>query len=260
MAIGPTTLTFAENVGAGAKLADLTGIAQFAQPWVTPNRGRYILVQQNGTWALLAGPAGFRPGSHAITVQDGVNTTTLTITITSADTTAPTVFTERMSRIPEKTDSSVDLRASETVTWTLLSGDDTALFSLFGHTLSLPGQAWSASKNSFVANVRATDVYGNSSDFKYTVMVDRVPVYATPGSSISPTVPTNRILNARGDGYVRSLTGGYSTFGPPAYAGGGSSTTPTVPVPTNRIRNSAGTGYVRSLNGNYSTYGAPNYG
>jgi lysophospholipase L1-like esterase len=188
MPITPNTLTFPSNTGAGAKLADLGGVTAGATPWVASARGRYIIVPvAGGGWALLAGPAGFTPGAHTITINDGTNSTPIAVTVTNADTTPPGVISTRSADVQEGMSSSVFLSANEDgVTWSTLGGADTALFTLSGNILSLPGQAYSASKASYVANLRATDAAGNTTDFTYTVNVQKKPAAPSAGTTTPP--------------------------------------------------------------------------
>ena len=101
------------------------------------------------------------------------------VTLGGGDTTAPSVTSASTGTTPENQAYSMGLMANEPVTWSLRTGDDSALFTLDGATLTLAARDFEVPQdggadNIYIARLRATDAAGNVTDFLHTVTVTDV--------------------------------------------------------------------------------------
>jgi len=112
----------------------------------------------------------------------------LSVTI---DTTAPTISTAASANNAENSVLAIALAADESVTWSLTGGADQALFEVSGTTLrwlanttrNYEAPADADTNNTYIVQVRATDVAGNVTDKTITVTVTNVneaPTVANP--------------------------------------------------------------------------------
>ena len=99
----------------------------------------------------------------------------------TADVTPPFITSSDTQTVAENTAFSMTLTADEFATWTIMGGADVAHFTLVGSTLSMgpkdfedPVDTSAAGTNTYVVQVRATDVALNASDQTITVTVTDV--------------------------------------------------------------------------------------
>ncbi|MFZ4165296.1 hypothetical protein [Brevundimonas sp. NPDC058933] len=126
----------------------------------------------------------------------------ITYEVAAADTTAPTITTSAIQTVAENSTFSITLAANEAVTWTKAGGDDQALFTLSGSTLSMTAKDFEApvdadENNVYVVAVRATDAAGNWSEkalhVEVTNVADTDTTPPTITSSATPSVAENTV-------------------------------------------------------------------
>lgn len=114
-------------------------------------------------------------------VQADVGSSGLTVASGIIDMSSVSITSSSTSSVLENRDAIVNLRANQQVTFSLLTGDDTALFSLSGGTLTLTAFDYEAPQdangdNVYVCNLRADDGAGHTVDFSHSVTVRNDPV------------------------------------------------------------------------------------
>lgn len=105
------------------------------------------------------------------------------------DVTAPTITSANAFSQPENAALNISLTANEQVSWAITGGADEALFTLAGNTLSLAARDFEAptdldKNNTYVVQVTATDLAGNSTNQTITVTITDV---ASEGGTPAPT-------------------------------------------------------------------------
>ena len=154
-----------------------------------------------------------------VQASDGVasDTQTITVTVTNVDDTAdvipPFITSPATASVAENAPFSMTLTADEFVTWTIMGGADAALFSLTGSTLSMaakdfedPVDTSAAGTNTYVVQVRATDVALNASEQTITVTVTDVLEDSTP-DQFTFVDATNQPLNTVVESNSITVTG-----------------------------------------------------
>lgn len=103
----------------------------------------------------------------------------LLLAASSPDTTAPTITSANTDSVSGGATLAHSLTANETVTWSIVGGVDQAQFEISGSTLrwasngtqSYGSPADNDTNNTYIVNVRATDLSSNTSDQTVTVTV-----------------------------------------------------------------------------------------
>lgn len=109
------------------------------------------------------------------------------VQVSEPDVTAPTITSSASFSIDENTAFSQTLTADETVTWSIVGGNDSGLFSFDGSNLEMSSQDYespadSDTNNVYNVTVRATDFAGNYSEQSISVTVNDVDPEFLPTS------------------------------------------------------------------------------
>jgi hypothetical protein len=129
-----------------------------------------------------------------VMASDGVNydVQSIIVFVTNVDEvvdlTPPVITSPATVNLPENSPLSHTLVANEGVTWTKIGGADASLFTLAGSTLTLAAKDYenpvdSGANNTYVVQVRATDLFGNYTDQTFTAIVTAVNEFAPVISS-----------------------------------------------------------------------------
>ena len=141
----------------------------------------------------------------------GINDKT-TFNFTTADETAPTLSPTGTTSISENTTTVHTFTTNETITWSLIGGDDSNLFTINSSTGALsfssaPDYELSSDKdsnNNYVVIVRATDSSGNNSDQTLTVSLNDCPELDVSGHQIGTSYHLEFIRDYDGNLHANS--------------------------------------------------------
>jgi ribosomal protein S11 len=188
-------VTWTITGGADELQFDLTGstltwVADGTQDFETPadaNTNNAYIVQVTATDAAL-----------------NATNQTITVTVTDADETAPTITSANTANNAENTVLAHALTANEAVTWTVTGGADQARFEISGSTLRWASNGTKDyetpnddnTNNTYVVQVTATDTLLNATNQTITVTVTDVDEVApTITSSNTGTIAENAQLS-----------------------------------------------------------------
>ena len=141
----------------------------------------------------------------------GINDKT-TFNFTTADETAPTLSPTGTTSISENTTTVHTFTTNETITWSLVGGDDSNLFTINSSSGALsfssaPDYELSSDKdsnNNYVVIVRATDSSGNNSDQTLTVSLNDCPELDVSGHQIGTSYHLEFIRDYDGNLHANS--------------------------------------------------------
>jgi hypothetical protein len=148
-----------------------------------------ITAGEIGSSTISLGLSPLSAGAHSLTARHergalaSPYSTVLTFTV---DVTGPTITAPSTANVNEGSVWSVTLTADEAVTWTKTGGADAAAFTLAGATLSLPAKDYETQAHTWVVQVTATDVAGNTTDKTITVTIVDMAEDTTPPTITSP--------------------------------------------------------------------------
>lgn len=182
------TVSVAENVTLAKALTaneavtwSIVGGADQARFEISVSTLRWL---SNGTKDFEAPDDADTNNTYVVTVRatdTALNTSdqTITATVTDADEVAPTITSPNTASVAEDVTLAHALTANESVTWSIIGGADQARFELSGSTLrwlsngtkdfEAPDDA--DTNNTYVVDVRATDLASNTTDQTITVTV-----------------------------------------------------------------------------------------